>query len=144
MSVRFIAASLLTLAAVTAAAEPATVAAPVNLRSGASTGSEIVGRIPAGSRVDISNCTDWCAVEWRGKTGFVVATAIDRSGRTPAHRTAPKLDLSTADIAPKGEVPMSGGAYQAPERRSGPYFWTYGPGYGPYKGTSGIGYRGTW
>ena len=80
------AATLVLLSAASAAAEPAYVASTVNLRAGAGTSNEIVAKIPAGSLVDATNCSDWCEVEWQGKKGFAIATALDRSGRVPAPR----------------------------------------------------------
>ena len=80
------AASLVLVSALSAGAEPAYVASTVNLRAGAGTGNEIVAKIPGGSLVDAANCSDWCEVEWQGKKGFAIATALDRSGRVPAPR----------------------------------------------------------
>src|SRR4029079_3080200 len=80
--------SLVLVSALSAAAEPAYVASTVNLRAGAGTGNEIVAKIPGGSLVDATNCSDWCEVEWQGKKGFAIATALDRSGRVPASRGA--------------------------------------------------------
>jgi uncharacterized protein YraI len=139
-----LAAILVLLSAASAAAEPATVTATVNLRSGAGTGHEIVGKIPGGSRVDVSNCGEWCEVEWQGRKGFAVAASLDRGGRVPSRRASARRDIYAVDVTPKSDVPMSAGTYEAPERRYGPYFWSYGPPSGPYKGTSGIGYRGRW
>jgi uncharacterized protein YraI len=135
--------ALVLLSVASAAAEPATVTSAVNLRSGAGTDNAVVGRIPAGALVEASNCGEWCEIEWQGKKGFAIATSLDRSGRVPARRAKAQRDPYATD-APKGDVPMSAGTYQAPERRTGPYFWSYGPPSGPFKGTSGIGYRGTW
>ena len=134
------AATLVLLTAASAAAEPAYVASTVNLRAGAGTDTEIVGKIPAGSRVDAINCSDWCEVEWQGKKGFVIASAVGRA--KSARRT--QRDPYATDVAVRDEVPMSAGAYEAPGRHYGPFFWGYGPSYGPYRGTSGIGYRGRW
>ena len=77
------AASLVLLSAASASAEPAYVTSTVNLRAGAGTNTEIVGKIPGGSRVDATNCSDWCEVEWQGKKGFAIAT-VARPQRPPA------------------------------------------------------------
>ena len=82
------AASLVLVSALSANADPAYVASTVNLRAGAGTGNEIVAKIPGGSLVEATNCSDWCEVEWQGKKGFAIATALDRSGRVRAPRTA--------------------------------------------------------
>ena len=69
-------------------AEPAYVVSTVNLRTAAGTSNEVVAKIPTGSLVDASNCSEWCEIEWQGKKGFAIATAIDRSGRVPVPRRA--------------------------------------------------------
>jgi uncharacterized protein YraI len=109
------AATLVLLSAASAGAEPAYVASTVNLRSGAGTGNEIVGKIPGGSLVEATNCSDWCEVEWQGRKGFAIASALDRSGRVRTPRAA------TRPAAPA------------------PYY--YGYGYRPYY-SYGYGYRG--
>ncbi len=82
------AASLVLVSALSANADPAYVTSTVNLRAGAGTVNEIVAKIPGGSLVEATNCGDWCEVEWQGKKGFAIATALDRSGRVRAPRTA--------------------------------------------------------
>jgi uncharacterized protein YraI len=142
--VRF-AAAIVLLSAASAAAEPAYVTSAVNLRSGAATTNAIVARIPNGSRVEASNCGEWCEVEWQGNKGFAIATSLDRSGRVPARRTAKRSDPFATDVAGnKSVLDVPRPSYQAPERYYGPYIWSYGPAVGPYKGTAGLGYRGRW
>ena len=139
------AATLVLLSAATATAEPAYVASTVNLRSAAGTTNEIIAKIPGGSLVDATNCSEWCEVEWQGKKGFVIATSLDRSGRVPPQRAAKRSDPFVIDAAGTKSIldtPRSG--YEAPERYYGPYIWSYGPAVGPYKGTAGLGYRGRW
>lgn len=69
---------------VPALAKPAYVPATVNLRAGAGTDKEILGKIPSGSLIDVGDCTNgWCAVTWQDKSGFAIETAIDKSGRVP-------------------------------------------------------------
>ncbi|MDO8874848.1 MAG: SH3 domain-containing protein [Pseudolabrys sp.] len=68
-------------------AKPAYVTTTVNLRAAPGTTSEIVGKIPGGSLVDASECSEgWCAVTWQGKVGFSIQTALDMSGRVPQQR----------------------------------------------------------
>jgi hypothetical protein len=70
-----------------AAAGPAYVKSTVNLRSAPGTENEIVGKIPGGSLVEANNCENgWCAVDWQGKSGYAIQTALDTSGRVPAVR----------------------------------------------------------
>jgi uncharacterized protein YraI len=140
-----LAAIIVLLSAASAAAEPAYVTSAVNLRSGAATSNEIVAKIPSGSRVETSNCREWCEVEWQGKKGFVIATSLDRSGRVPPQRAVKRSDPFAVDAAGTKSVldtPRPG--YEAPERYYGPYIWSAGPAIGPYKGTAGLGYRGRW
>jgi uncharacterized protein YraI len=140
-----LAAIIVWLSAASAAAEPAYVTSAVNLRSGAATTNEIVTKIPSGSRVDASNCSEWCEVEWQGKKGFAIATSLDRSGRVPSSRTAKRSDPFATDVSNARSVldtPSSG--YDAPQRYYGPYLWSAGPAIGPFKGTAGLGYRGRW
>jgi uncharacterized protein YraI len=113
-----------------AAAAPAYVLTTVNLRTGAGTGNEIVAKIPGGSLIDATNCTDWCEVDWQGKKGFAIASAIDRSGRVPVRRAAPRADAAPEEYA-----------IAAPPRvyyRPPVYYYGYRPYYwgvpGPYWG----------
>lgn len=139
-----LAALLLLLSSGAAVAAPAITVSNVNLCAAPSTESAVVAKIPAGARVEIGPCTEWCDVTWQDKKGFAIATALDRTGAATGKRTSKSRDLYATDLHDKGEVPMSLGPYVAPERHYGPYFWSYGPPSGPYKGTSGIGYRGRW
>ena len=84
------AAALVLLAAGPAFAAPAYVPSTVNLREAAGIGKPVLARIPAGSRLEATNCNDWCEVEWQGKKGFVIANALDRSGKAPETRPATK------------------------------------------------------
>ena len=99
------AAALVLLSAASANAEPAYVASTVNLRSAAGTTNEIVAKIPGGSLVDATNCTEWCEVEWQGKKGFAIATALDRSGRVPGPRAA--TPARATSLAPSSKTTTS-------------------------------------
>ena len=132
------AASLVLLSGASATAEPAYVASTVNLRSAAGTGNEIVAKIPGGSLVDATNCGEWCEVEWQGKKGFAIATALDRSGRVPGPRAATRRAAPVAGAVVEDDyVPVGPPAvYAAP----GPYYYGYGyRGYYGWRG--GYGYR---
>ena len=137
----------LALSAATAAADPAYVTSNVNLRSAAGTTNEIVAKIPAGSLVDATNCTEWCEVNWQGKQGFAIATSLDRSGHVPAPRTARRTPPPPAGYTDDDEVVVAPPAdYYA--AGPGPYYYGYGyrpyyGGYGPRWGY-GYGYRGGW
>jgi len=140
--------TLVLLQAVAAGAEPAYVTSTVNLRAGASTGTEILGKIPSGSLVDAANCSEWCEVEWQGKKGFAIATSLDRSGRVPAQRSAvrraaPAPAPAAGAYVEDDYVPVGPPAvYAVP----GPYYYGYRARYGyrpyyGYRGGYGYGYR---
>ena len=113
-----------------ALANPAYVATTVNLRAAPGTTNEIVAKIPGGSLVDASDCADgWCAVNWQGKSGFAIQTALDLSGRVP-QRAAGRA------YPARGPYPDEEIVYGAPPPTvyyyGGPYY--RGPYYRPYWG----------
>ena len=127
--VHLIAFGALALAAAPALAKPAYVMSTVNLRAAPGTTNEIVAKIPGGSLVDADNCTDgWCAVNWQGKSGFAIQTALDLSGRVPSRAGPPPGAYSGPGYPPPpdDEVVVEGppAVYYGP----GPYFYGY---YGP-------------
>jgi uncharacterized protein YraI len=137
------AAAIALVSAVSAAADPAYVASTVNLRSGATTSSDVLAKIPGGSLVDASNCGEWCEVEWQGRKGYAIASALDRSGRVPPRRSAaaPRTAYgSGAYVEDDDYVPVGPPAVYAPP----PYYYGYRPYYyRPYWGY-GYGYRRGW
>jgi uncharacterized protein YraI len=137
------AAAITLVSAAGAAADPAYVASTVNLRAGATTGSDILAKIPGGSLVDASNCSDWCEVEWQGKKGYAIASALDRSGRVPARRAAgaPRGAYSSgAYVEDDDYVPVGPPAVYAPP----PYYYGYRPYYWGYGARWGYGYHRGW
>jgi len=119
-----------------AAAAPGTAVSTVNLRAEANTTSTILGKIGAGGRVDVGDCTaGWCAVTWAGKSGFVIQTSLDMSGRAVV-RTARRVPPGAEDFTPVGAPPP--GVVYAP----GPYYYG-GPYWGGYWGPR-WGYRYGW
>jgi uncharacterized protein YraI len=99
------AAALMTLTAPGAQAAPARVAGVIDLRQGPGSGYPVIAVIPIGSLVDVGGCQGrWCAVAWRGWTGYAVAARFYQG-------------------IPGGSPP---GLYPPPG-------WEY-PGYGPYYG----------
>ena len=125
-----------------ALAAPGTAVSTVNLRAEANTSSTILGKIGAGSRVDVGDCTSgWCAVTWQGKSGFVIQTSLDMSGRpvARARRIAPGSEhIVAAGPPPAGyvRVPPPAVVY-APA----PYYYGYGA---PYWGGWGPRYGYGW
>lgn len=76
---------------------------------------------------------------------LVLSAAKLRSGSGADQSVGKRADPFAIDLAvarPALDAPRS--TYEAPGRYYGPIFWTYGPDIGPYRGTSGIGYRGRW
>jgi uncharacterized protein YraI len=131
------AATLTLLLGASARAEPAYVPSTVNLRAAAGTTNEIVAKIPGGSLVDVAACTDgWCEVEWQGKKGFSIATALDRSGRVPSSRPVAARPVPAVGAAPIVVEP-------APVIVGGPLYYPYRPYYGYYgpRRYWGYGYR---
>ena len=116
-----------------AAAAPAYVAGNLNLRSGPGTNNEIVAKIPGGSLVDASNCSNgWCEVAWQGKNGFAIQTALDMSGRVPARPAPGRARAPVVDEDIVVEPPVY---YEAPPYYYRPYgYYGYGPYWGPYRG----------
>jgi uncharacterized protein YraI len=144
------AAALVLMATGSAFADPAYVPSTVNLRDGAGTGKPILAKIPGGSRLEATNCSDWCEVEWQGKKGFVIANALDRSGKAPVSQPAsksasdprttgsvtrrpprrPKVYVEEDDYVPMGPPVVYGGPYYYPYR---PYVYAYRPYYYGYR-----------
>jgi hypothetical protein len=93
-------------------------------------GNEIVAKIPGGSLIDATNCTEWCEVEWQGKKGFAIASAIDRSGRVTVRRAAPRADIVPEEYAVVAPPRVY---YRPPVYYYGyrPYYWGVP---GPYWG----------
>ena len=78
---------------------------------------------------------NWCEVEWQGKKGFAIATALDTSGRVPSRpRTAAMAGGPPRGYAAAGPPPgyVAGPPpvvhYGPPVYAPYPYF---GPWYGP-------------
>lgn len=97
-----VAGALTLLLAGAAAAAPGTAVSTVNLRAEANTSSAVLGKIAAGSRVEVGDCTGgWCAATWQGKSGFVIQTSLDMSGRA-AVRTARRVPPGAEGYVPVG------------------------------------------
>ena len=139
------AAALFALSAAAAGAAPAYVKSTVNLRTAPGTSNEILGKIPAGSLIDASNCDNgWCAVDWQGKSGYAIMTALDMSGRVPAARRAARSPGRSGPVDDDDDVVVSAApAYGPPVAYYGyPYYRPFGY-YRPYYGYR-YGYRYGW
>jgi hypothetical protein len=119
--------SLLICPATGASAKPAYVLTTANLRAAPGTANEIVAKIPGGSLVDATNCTDgWCAVTWQEKRGFAIQAALDLSGRVPARRAGPPAYGPRDGYVLEEDPPVY---YDGGPPPPGYY---YAPYYGPY------------
>jgi hypothetical protein len=114
------------------AGKSAVVTAKVNLRGGPGTDSEIITTIPAGSAVRVADCSEWCAVTWNGRSGYVIARnlgpgAVRHAGAYPGQPGYEDYEL---------EPPVVYGApgyYGPPAVVYGPAYYgprVYGPGWG--------------
>jgi hypothetical protein len=121
------------------AARFALVTANVNLRSRPGTDAEILATIPAGSRVEVTDCSEWCMVMWNGQSGFAIARNLDIGGtrQARAHRTAPRYAGAPPGLY-EAEPPVVYGPpvyYGPPAVVYGPGYYYWGPrhygGYGP-------------
>lgn len=112
MRLAFSAGALVLLTAA-AAAKPGIVTTTVNLRASADTTSAVLGKIPGSGRVEVGECTNgWCAVTWKGKSGFVIETALDMSGRlAPRARVVRRAPPPGYRVARRGPPP----GYYAPD-----------------------------
>jgi uncharacterized protein YraI len=123
-----------------ALAKPAYATSTVNLRAAPGTTSEIVAKIPGGSRFEAGECSEgWCEVTWQGKSGFAIATALDLSGRPPPRRPTRPPGYQDGTDYVEGGPPVyyedAPPVYYAPPP---PYYGYYGPYYRGY----GYRYRG--
>src|SRR6266581_2862946 len=133
MMIRFLGAgACVLLLAGSAAAKPGVATTTVNLRAEANTTSEVLVKVPGSGRLDVGECRDgWCAATYQGKNGFVIATAVDTSGRMP-QRQGPQGMRRPIPGAP-GYDPDDDDFVPAPGYRGyGPPPVVYGP--GPYYG----------
>jgi uncharacterized protein YraI len=80
----------------------AVVTANVHLRSGPSTDAEVLVTIPAGSRVEVTDCSEWCMVTWKAQSGFAIARNVGARRQGRAQRTAPRYAGAPAVTGPSG------------------------------------------
>jgi Bacterial SH3 domain len=120
-------AALVALAPVCASAAPGVVNTSVNLRQGPGTSTPIIGKIPAGSPVEVGTCSgEWCQATFEGMSGYVIASALAQGGAYGGPPPgAPRRGYPPPPPGYAGPPPY---AYPGP----GPY--SGGPYYGPYYG----------
>jgi len=129
-----------------ASARPGVAATTVNLRAEPGTTSAVVTKIPAGGRIEVGDCKDdWCAVTYKGQSGYAIATALDTTKR-PQQRRAGPIRRPVPGVVPYDpydeEVVVAGPpVVYGP----GPYYGSYyGPRFygGGFYGRGYYGYRG--
>lgn len=49
----------------------------INLRNAPRRGADVIGTLPAGTKVTVFSCKSWCEVAANGKRGYVYARAVD-------------------------------------------------------------------
>jgi uncharacterized protein YraI len=130
------------------AARFALVTANVNLRSRPGTDAEILATIPAGSRVEVTDCSEWCMVMWNGQSGFAIVRNLDIGGtrQARAHRTAPKYAGAPPGVY-EAEPPVVYGPpvyYGPPAVAYGPGYYYWGPRHYGWDGPRYYGWRRRW
>jgi hypothetical protein len=129
-------ATLVALAPICASAAPAVVNTTVNLRQGPGTSAPIIGRIPAGSSVEIGTCSgEWCQATFQGMSGYVIASALAQGGAPGGPpRGAPPSGYPPQPPPPgyAGPPPGYAGPPPYPYPYPGPYYGGPYYGYGPY------------
>src|ERR1700683_3238620 len=136
--------ALVALSPAFASAAPGVVNTTVNLRQGPGTSTPIIGRIPAGSPVEVGTCSgEWCQATFQGMSGYVIATALAQGGGpggpppgAPPPGYPPQPPPPGYAGPPPGYAgppPGYGGPPPYPYPGPGPYYGgPYYYGYGPY------------
>jgi uncharacterized protein YraI len=116
------AAALLAVSTGLAAATPATVQKSTKVRAGPGAGYPVVASLPRRSVVDVAGCTrGWCQIDWQGRQGYVVRSALALAGTPPAVAAAPGYYEGYYDSP----------TYFGPDYYDYPGY-AYGPGVGVY------------
>jgi uncharacterized protein YraI len=101
-------AGLLAVAIGAAAAEPVTVRNDAVLRAGPDASFSVIGHLPIGTKMEMTNCTaGWCQVDFNGIAGFVGATDLGNAGavrRSPPGRQS-KMSKESALGSIIGRLP---------------------------------------
>ena len=134
---------LVILSPVCASAAPGVVNTTVNLRQGPGTGTPIIGKIPAGSPVEVGSCSgEWCQATFQRMSGYVIATALAQGG-APSSRPPGAPPPPGYAGPPPGYGPPPPGYAAPPPGYAGPPPYPY-PGPGPYYGPYYYGYGPYW
>jgi hypothetical protein len=122
-------------------AQFAVVIVNVNLRNGPGTDAPILATIPAGSRVQVTDCSEWCTVTWNGQKGFAIARNLDIGGTRQARARRPQPGYAGP---PPGVYEAGPPVVYGPPVYYGPPAVVYGPGYYGGYGPRYYGWRRRW
>jgi uncharacterized protein YraI len=122
------------LIAGTGAASAAMVTGDLHLRAGPGTNYPVIDTMPAGSHVNVRNCTGgWCRLSYRGESGWASDNFLSGRSRTTTVYRSRRIYRE-----PYAET------YVAPGYAYGPDYYDYGP-YAYEPGFSiGFGFGGGW
>jgi uncharacterized protein YraI len=115
----------LTLPANAQGSQSATTTASLNMRGGPGTQYEVIGRIPQGTRIRVSVCTDpvrWCQTVFNNRQGWISANYLNPR---PGAMGAPVPPSGGA--SPPADVPLFGPGFRTPDdlcRRAGESVFT--------------------
>ena len=120
--------------------KPAYVPSRLNLRQGAGVDSAVMTVIPAGSTVQVTDCTGgWCAVEYEGQHGYAIETGLEIGRVRHAGHYAPPGGYGPGGYGPGAPAYGGGPAYYGPPPvyYGPPYYYRpryyyYGPRWGYY------------
>jgi uncharacterized protein YgiM (DUF1202 family) len=80
----------------------------LNVRAGAGTGFNVLGRInPGTTYAVIGQEGDWVVIDYNGQRGYVASSFVTVSGGTPSAPPAPEQPAPDAPSAPSGQVAES-------------------------------------
>ena len=113
-------------AASSALAAPGVATGNVNMRVGQTTSAPRITTIPAGARVEVHGCPNWCDVTYRGRRGWVSSSYISTGGYSgqPVYVPAPQPRY----VYPRPRVPAPAFVYGSPRYHG--YRHGYRHGYG--------------
>jgi len=109
-------AGLLAISTGFGAAAPATVKNEVILRAGPAASFSAIGHIPAGTKLETTDCRGgWCQVDFNGITGFVGAADFGTAGgvRSPPRASAENAQRSQNRVS-RRSAPASSSTSSAP------------------------------
>ena len=77
-----------------------TVTTQANLQQTPANQSEVLGTIPKGSLVKVSDCTNgWCRTSWNGRKGYILTKNVRFKGSVRRDQDADRPDSDEDNIA---------------------------------------------